>query len=84
MVTLLENIGNSIVDSLTLTLRRFTAFIFIVFTAGILVGANVVSHNPSMLVWAIVIPLFLSLLAYFSTAFAVVLFIIFGLFLLIL
>ncbi len=80
---LLENIGNTIVESLTKSLRRFTAFLFLLFALGVAYGSLIVTNNPGMLVWAIGIPVILSVLAYFSTAIAVVSFILLAVLLLV-
>ncbi|MBI3587877.1 hypothetical protein HY995_04025 [Candidatus Micrarchaeota archaeon] len=75
---LLEDIGYSIVDSLTLTLRRFAAFIFIIFALGVAYGAHLSVNNPTMLLWAIAVPLVLAAVAYVSTWFSVVVFVVFA------
>ncbi len=77
----LENIGNAILEGLTTSLRRFTAFLFLLFALGIVYGSLIVQHNPGMLPFAIGIPIILAVVAYFNTAFAVVFFILLAVFL---
>jgi len=73
---ILKDLGYRIVDNLTTSIRRFTAFMFLLYTAGIVMGWLVMNHNPQLITLAILLPLFFALLAYFSTAFAVVSFIV--------
>ena len=75
---LLENIGKNIVDYLTFSLRRFAAFIFLLFAIGIAYGSLIMTHNPGMLVWAIGVPVLLSVFAYVNTAFAAASFVFFA------
>ena len=74
---LFEDIMNSVEDYLTASVRRFSAFVFIVYAIGVVVGIKAVNFTPSIqgLTWQI--PLLLALLCYIYTEIAVVFFLIF-------
>ncbi len=74
---LLEDIVNSIVKYLTESIRRFTAFVFIVYAIGVVVGIRATSFSASMQGLSWQIPLLLALLSYVYTGVAVVFFLIF-------
>lgn len=82
MPGLLEDIGRAIINSVTFTARRFAAFIFLVYAVGIVVGSLVAQHRPDWGLVVVIIPIALSFIAYISTPFAVVSFILFTLFIL--
>lgn len=68
----LEDIGNSIVNALTFTLTRFTAFLYLLLAVGLTVGWYLTSHAPHIVPLAILLVLALAVLAYMSPAFAVI------------
>lgn len=72
---LLEDIGQRLVEAVTLTIRRFTAFLFLLFAAGLALGWHLTSTNPHLMPLAILATLGLAVLAYVSSAFAAVAFI---------
>lgn len=74
---LLEDIVNSIAKYLTESIRRLSAFVFIVYAVGVVVGIKSTAFAPGIqgLTWQI--PLLLALLSYVYTEVAVVFFLIF-------
>lgn len=76
MAGLLADIGQRILDSVTLSLRRFTAFLFLLFAAGVAFGWHLTTNNPQLVPLAILATLGLALLAYVSSAFATIAFIV--------
>ncbi|GEM_PF-2319357 len=76
MAGLLEDIGQRIMESVTLSLRRFTAFLFLLFTGGLALGWHITTTNPQLIPLAILLTLGLAVLAYVSTAFATIAFIV--------
>ncbi len=73
---LLEDIGNTVMGSVTLTLRRFTSFLFILFAGGLALGWHIMNTNPQLMPLAILITLGLALLSYVNTAFATIAFLV--------
>ena len=84
MAGLLEDIGNRVVESVTLSLRRFTAFMFLLFAAGLALGWHITLNNPQLMPLAILATLGLALLSYVSSAFAAIAFIVLALILFVL
>lgn len=78
----LEDISNSLVKSITRTVRRLAAFIFLVFAAGVGIGLHASSGTQETQLVALGGPIALAALAYVSTAFAVAVFVLLALFLL--
>jgi hypothetical protein len=74
---LLEDIVKSIAKYLTESIRRFSAFVFIVYAIGVIVGIKAVNFTPSIQGLAWQVPLLLALLSYIYTEVAVVFFLIF-------
>ncbi len=78
----LRKIANSIVSNVTTSLRHFTAFVFIVYAVGVMVGMHVAnSGNASYQFLAIGAPIALAALSFVSTSFAVAVFIVMAVFL---
>jgi hypothetical protein len=74
-----EKYFSSFIDTVTSSVRRFTAFLFIFLIIGMLIGARIAQTNASLLPTAIIVPAFLALVAYFYTEAAIIFFIIFAL-----
>ncbi len=74
---LLEDIVKTIANYLTESIRRLSAFVFIVYAIGIIIGlkASAFSQSVQGLTWQV--PLLLALLSYIYTEVAVVFFLIF-------
>ncbi|MFH1200182.1 MAG: hypothetical protein V1708_03885 [Candidatus Micrarchaeota archaeon] len=74
---LLEDISNSVFKYLTISIRRFTAFIFIIYAIGVVVGIRSMGfpQQTQALVW--MIPLLLALLSYAYTQVAIIFFLLF-------
>jgi len=68
----LEDIGNLIKKTLTFTLTRFTAFIYLVLALGLVVGWFLNTNFPQLVPLAILGTVALAALAYISPAFAVI------------
>lgn len=68
----LEEIGNSIKKTLTFTLTRFTAFLYLLLALGLIVGWYLTTNLPHLVPLAILFTLALAVLAYMSPAFAVI------------
>ena len=75
MASLLGDIGERIMSSITLSLRRFTAFLFLLFAGGLALGWHLTTSQPQLVPLAILLTLALALLSYVNTAFATVAFI---------
>ncbi|MFH1106304.1 MAG: hypothetical protein V1787_00255 [Candidatus Micrarchaeota archaeon] len=73
----IDDISKSVFKYLTESVRRFTAFVFIVYAIGVLVGIRAAGFDVEIqrLTW--MIPLLLALLSYMYTQIAVVFFLIF-------
>ncbi|MEK6954772.1 MAG: hypothetical protein AABX01_07200 [Candidatus Micrarchaeota archaeon] len=71
LANLLKDIGTSI--------RKFTAFVFLVFAIGVIVGEHVASRggDPSMLQMAYSVPLVLALASYLFVEIAIAFFALF-------
>ena len=74
----IEKAVEGFIDTVTTSIRRFVAFLFVTFILGMLVGARV-SSNQSLFQTAIIVPAFLALVSYFYTEAAIVFFLIFAL-----
>ncbi|MFH0971601.1 MAG: hypothetical protein V1835_03465 [Candidatus Micrarchaeota archaeon] len=75
-------VGNLLKD-LSTSIRKFTAFVFLVFAAGVVLGVHVaVRQEPFLIQMAYSIPLLLALGAYLFTEIAIAFFILFLIFLL--
>ncbi|MBU1197160.1 hypothetical protein KJ765_01470 [Candidatus Micrarchaeota archaeon] len=82
---ILEDITNTIVKYLSESIRRFAAFVFIVYAIGVIVGTKVtLTGNLEVERLAWMIPVLLALLSYVYVQFAIVAFLIFALFLILL
>lgn len=68
----LGRLGQGIIDWLGETNRRFTAFVFMVYAVGVVVGSLVTQHRPDLSLAAVVVPLALAFLAYINNVFAIV------------
>jgi len=73
----LQDIANVFIKNISKTVRHFSAFVFIVMTIGVALGAHVAISRPEMAVWAIATPLVLALVSYYSTAVATLFFVLF-------
>lgn len=80
---ILNDFAQRLINNIAETVRKFTAFIFLVYTLGILVGIHVATYYPDLQLYALGGPLALAALAYVSTQFAVAIFITMVLFFLI-
>ncbi|MEK6924078.1 MAG: hypothetical protein AABW54_02480 [Candidatus Micrarchaeota archaeon] len=72
----LEDIGKTVIKNLAASLRKFTAFMFIIYTIGVIVGMHVGANAPQYANIAVLAPIGLAALAYVSTAFAIAIFIV--------
>ncbi len=82
---LLEDITNSIIKYLTESIRRFSAFVFLVYAVGVVIGTKVaLTGNAEFERLAWLIPVLLALLSYLYTEVAIVFFLLFALFMLLL
>ncbi len=76
-----SNIIQRILTDLASTIRKLTAVIFIIFTAGMFAGAHAVRVLNSDQVWFVyLVPVLLALLSWLYTEVAVVIFILFVIF----
>ncbi len=72
-----RTVGNLMQD-LGTSIRKFTAFIFLAFTVGVIAGVHAANYgDPFLIQMSYSIPLLLALASYFFTEFAIMFFIIF-------
>ena len=77
----MEDITNSIVKYLTESIRRFSAFIFLVFAVGVVIGTKVaLTGNVEFERLAWMVPILLALVSYLYAEVAIVFFLLFALF----
>lgn len=70
-----KNIAQSIIDNVTSSLRHFTAFVFLLFAAGVVMGMHVSRLSTDYQILAVAAPIGLAALSFVWTDFAVVVFI---------
>ncbi|MFH1257390.1 MAG: hypothetical protein ABIG96_03795 [Candidatus Micrarchaeota archaeon] len=74
----IENTLQNLLKDLGTSIRKFTAFIFLVFTVGIIAGRHIIERgDPSLLQLSLAVPLMLALMSYLFVEIAVVFFVLF-------
>lgn len=74
---LVTNLTTEFLCSVTSSIRKFTAFLFLIVIIGMMLGAHVYQADYSSLSTIIIIPAILALIAYFYTEAAIVFFVAF-------
>ncbi|MCD6434112.1 MAG: hypothetical protein J7L14_00695 [Candidatus Diapherotrites archaeon] len=72
-----DTLYSKIANYVSAKVGNFVAFLFFIFTLGVVFGAVVVQAHPGIVYYAILFPAILGLVAYYNRAFATGLFIIF-------
>ena len=80
----IEELSNAFIKSLTRSVQRLAAFIFILFAAGVVMGLHVAGSGLENQVVAVAAPLALAALAFISARFATVIFVLLAIILFIL
>lgn len=73
----LVDFANFLIKNISKTVRHFSAFVFFVSTVGIALGIHVATAKPEAVPIAVVVPLVLGLVSYYSTEIAALFFIFF-------
>ena len=62
---------------ITVNIQRFVAFLFILLAMGIIIGVFVATNRPQYIIPAILAPILVALLSYYSRGIAILIFILF-------
>lgn len=74
----IETTVENLLKDLSTSIRKFTAFIFLVFAAGVIAGTYVIGKGePAMMQLIYIVPLLLALASYFFTEIAIAFFFLF-------
>jgi hypothetical protein len=76
-MSFLQSLGKLVRDTVTQTPKHLSAFVFLVFALGEVVGMVVASHRPDLLVAALLVPVALAFMSFYSNTIAVLFFLLF-------
>ena len=75
----ISNATHDLMKSVTLSIRRFTSFLILIFLAGLMVGAQIAQTNQALLSSVTIVLALLAIVSFFYTEAAIALFLIFAL-----